>query len=111
MKIDLQKYGAVSLVQPGGPLIGDDARQCRAAVRDAIKESLGRVVLDLSSVSYVDSVALELLLEISERMEESGRTLKLCGVNDTVRQVLELTELAPRFEYFEDANVATRSFL
>ncbi|MFP4353727.1 MAG: STAS domain-containing protein [Phycisphaerae bacterium] len=111
MNIEVQKYGAVSLVQPAGPLVGDDARQCKAAIREAIKESLGRVVLDLSGVSYVDSVALESLLEMSEKLEESGRTLKLCAVNETVRQVLELTELAPRFEYFEDANVATRSFL
>ena len=111
MKIEVQKYGAVALVQPGGPLTGGDAQQCKSTTKEAIKESLGRVVLDMAGVSYVDSEGLEALLEISERLEESGRTLKLCGVNETVRQVLELTDLAPRFEYFEDANTATRSFL
>jgi anti-anti-sigma factor len=111
VNIEVQKYGAVLLIQPFGPLVGNDATACRNEAQEAIKESLGRIVLDMAGVSYVDSVGLDCLLDISEKMEKSGRTLKLCSVNDTVRQVLELVELAPRFEYFEDANTATRSFL
>jgi anti-anti-sigma factor len=111
VNIEVQKYGAVLLVQPVGPLVGNDALDCRRRCEESLKDSLGRIVLDMAGVSYVDSAGLETLLEISEKMETSGRTLKLCSVNETVRQVLELVELAPRFEYFEDANAATRSFL
>ena len=32
-------------------------------------------------------------------------------VEDTVREVLELTDLASHFEHFHDANTAVRSFL
>ena len=44
-------------------------------------------------------------------MSQSGQTLKICGANDTVREVLELTNLAALFEHFEDVNGAVRSFL
>ena len=111
MKIEQQKYGAVTLVQPAGPLTGKDAEALLTRADQSITESLGRIVLDMSEASFVDSAGLESLLSISEKMESSGRTLKLCGVKETVRQVLELTELAPRFEYYEDANLAVRSFL
>jgi anti-anti-sigma regulatory factor len=40
-----------------------------------------------------------------------GRALKLCAVNKTVRQVLELTELVSHFDHFDDVNSAVRSFL
>ena len=44
-------------------------------------------------------------------MLRGGRALKLCAVNKTIRQVLELTALVSQFEHFEDVNSAVRSFL
>ena len=51
------------------------------------------------------------LEELSEELGKSGQSLRLCSVNKTVREVLDLTELTHRFEHFEDANTAVRSFL
>ena len=111
MKVQTQQRGAVTVIRPDGPLIAADAEAFRERLTDEIRQNLGRVVLDASAVPYVDSLGLESLLDISEEMARAGRMLKLCGVNETVRQVLDLTDLASRFEYFEDANAATRSFL
>ena len=111
MEINRQKFGAVMLIQPKGPLTGSDATQLRLEVDEARITCMGRLVLDMEQVSYVDSIGLEALLDISDRMAESGKSLKMCGLNDTVRQVLELTELAVLFEYYEDANTATRSYM
>jgi anti-anti-sigma regulatory factor len=51
------------------------------------------------------------LVELTEELGKSGQALRLCSANKTVREVLELTELTPLFEHFEDANTAVRSFL
>ena len=80
-------------------------------VCEAIQKNLGRVVLDASGVPVVDSIGLEALVDVNAEMYQSGRSLKLCSLNQTVRQVLELTGLSPQFEHFEDANSAVRSFL
>ena len=40
-----------------------------------------------------------------------GQALRLCCANKTVREVLEITDLASSFEHFEDTNTAVRSFL
>jgi len=111
VEIERQKFGAVLLIQPKGPLIGSDATQLRVEVDDARIDCMGRRVLDMEQVPYVDSMGLESLLDISDRMRESGKSLKMCGVNETVRQVLEITDLAVLFEYYEDANTATRSYM
>ena len=44
-------------------------------------------------------------------MGRSGQALRLCAPNKTVREVLELTDLASLFDHFEDTNTAVRSFL
>jgi anti-sigma B factor antagonist len=73
--------------------------------------SLGRFVVDMSAVPYVDSKGLEALVEITEEMSRSGQALRLCAPNKTMREVLELTDLASQFDHFEDTNTAVRSFL
>ena len=44
-------------------------------------------------------------------LSAGGRALRLCGTGETLREVLELTGLADRFEFYEDVNIAVRSFL
>jgi anti-anti-sigma regulatory factor len=44
-------------------------------------------------------------------MSGAGQSLKLCSVNKTIREVLELTDLAAQFDQFDDATSAVRSFL
>jgi anti-anti-sigma factor len=59
----------------------------------------------------VDSKALEVLLDATERLADSGQALRLCGANETVREVLDLTDLSRFFEHYQDVNSAVRSFL
>lgn len=111
MNIDEQKHGAVTVIKPEGPLVEDDVVPFRQRVNEVRKSAMGRVVVDLSAVSFVDSRGLETLAELSDQMAESGQVLRLCAESETVREVLELTELAGRFEHYEDVNSAVRSFL
>ncbi len=111
MEIQTQYRGAVLVVRLSGPLTGPDADTVKAALQGFVRENLGRVVVDASALPYVDSKGLESLADIAEELAHSGKGLKLCAANDTIRQTLELTGLAPQFEHFEDANSAVRSFL
>lgn len=111
MKIQQQRHGAVTLLKPDGQLTEEAVSEFNTAARTVIKETSGRCALDLSAVQFVDSAGLEMLLGLTELLEDSGKVLKLCGVTKTVRQVLELTGIDCRFDHFEDINSAVRSFL
>ena len=111
MKLHQQRHGAVTLLKPEGPLIETGAAEFEKTSRALLASTLGRFVVDLSAVPYVDSAALEALVGLTELLEDSGKVLKLCGVNKTVRHVFELTELDALFDHFDDVNSAVRSFL
>ena len=111
MKIVEQRQGAVTVIRPSGPLTAAEVPQLRAHVDREVQGNLGRVVLDMAEVPYVDSAGLETLLDLTEQMGHGAQVLKLCGVNKTVREVLALTDLAALFDLFDDANTAVRSFL
>jgi anti-sigma B factor antagonist len=111
MKIETEQRCAVTLVKPDGPLSGPDADELRVMMSDLIQTHMGRVVLDASDIPSVDSPGLESLVDIAEQLAQSGKALKLCALNETLQQVIDLTGLSPQFEQFEDANSAIRSFL
>lgn len=111
MKINEEKQGAVIVLRPEGPLIEQDAAALRQRLINVLGTSLGRFIIDMSAIPYLDSKGLEALLDVTDEMAKSGQLLRLCAANKTVREVLELTDLAPHFDHFEDANTAVRSFL
>ena len=111
MKIHEQLQGAVTVLKPEGPLVEIDAAVVKQRLLQTLNATLGRFVVDMSAIPYVDSKGLEVLVEVTEAMGRSGQALRMCGANKTVREVLELTDLASLFEHFQDANTAVRSFL
>lgn len=99
------------VLKPDGALVDQDCALFKGRMNEAMNASLGRFVVDLSGVPFVDSKGLEALVELTEELGKSGQALRLCSVNKTIREVMDLTELTPLFEHFEDANTAVRSFL
>ena len=111
MEIQERKHGAVAVIKPLGPLTQPEVEELRTRMLEVRDRSLGRMVLDACDVLYVDSRGLEVLVEVGDELARAGRTLKICGANEVVRQVFELTELASSFEQYPDVNTAVRSFL
>ena len=111
MKIQETKQGAVTVLKPSGPLIQSDAPDFKVVATRVAEASHGRFVVDLATIPYVDSQGLETLVDVTEQMSKSGQMLKLCSVNKTLREVMNLAGVASLFEHFDDVNTAIRSFL
>jgi len=111
MRIDEQVRGAVTFLRPDGAIAQQDSVAFRRSLMDVAKRSMGRCVVDASAVPFMDSMALEALLDTTEQLASAGRVLKLCGLNETVRECLELTGLAGYFDIYDDGVSAARSFL
>lgn len=111
MEIEELNHGAVAVVRPTGPLTQNDAERLKTQMLEVLAKSLGRLVLDASSVPFIDSRGLEVLVEVSQQLTQTGKALKIAGINDVLREVFELTELTREFEQFTDVNSAVRSFL
>lgn len=111
MKLAEQQLGAVLVLKPEGPLTSAEAEDLKVRLMASVQSQLGRVVLDLSAVPFVDSRVLEALADVTDHVADAGQVLRLCAASKTVRQILELTGLAELFEHYDDANSAVRSFL
>jgi len=111
MRIQEQQLGAVTVLKPEGPVVEAEAAALKARLLAALSTNLGRFVVDMSAVPFVDSLGLEALADVSEELARVGQVLRVCGVSRTVREVFDLTDLSSLFDHFDDATAAVRSFL
>jgi anti-sigma B factor antagonist len=111
LNIHETQTGAIKVFKPQGPLTDQDVIAFKKLMMEAVEKTLGRFVIDLSAVPFIDSGGLEALVDVTQALSRAGQSLRLCTTTKTVREVLEITGLADNFEHYDDANGAVRSFL
>ncbi len=68
------------------------------ALAQVAEEGRRDVTVDVSEVSFLDSSGLRVLLEAEERVRAEGGVLRLREPSPQVTHILELTDLAGRFD-------------
>jgi anti-sigma B factor antagonist len=80
------------------------------AVTGLIAGGQRKVVLDLSSVTYVDSATIGCLMDLYRQAAAAGGTLKLAGVQKRVETMLTMTGAQNFLEIHPDEAAALASF-
>lgn len=111
MKIDEQHVGSADVLFPIGALVDQDGEEFSKLLMQRVTSSNPRVVVALQEVPYVDSIALEGLLDATDELAHRATTLKLVCVPPACREILELTDVSAKFSFFENVQDAVRSFL
>ena len=78
----------------------------KALLREFRELRVPRVVLNFKAVRYIDSSGVASLVEGLKVSRDVGSRLILCGLNTTVREVLQLSKLIRIFEVFENEEQA-----
>jgi anti-sigma B factor antagonist len=60
----------------------------------------GRMVLDLSDVTFIDSTALGTILKAATQLDDGGTLLAVVVPDGPVRRLFEMTNLTQRFRLF-----------
>ncbi|PYJ35480.1 MAG: anti-sigma factor antagonist [Verrucomicrobia bacterium] len=79
-----------------------------ASLNEMIDKKPKRLVVDLSSVTYIDSAGLAALIQAMQRVEAYGGKFLLAGLQETVRSIFEISRLDQVFQIFPDADAALR---
>jgi len=109
MKIDLEHYEDMTMIIPRDSLVGDDALQLGEVLTTVLAENPRNLMINVSKVTQIDSKGLEVLVDATEQLIRGGRALKLVAADETLREILELTELASLFEYSDSVEYSPES--
>ena len=110
MKIRIQEYNDVTVVDMQGEFDGDIVEIFQNTICDIIAAGKTGIVLDFSSIGFIDSEGLEQLLWIKDYCNENNCELRLAGLDENCTKILEITRLQNKFERFVELAEAVKSF-
>jgi len=110
MKIRTQDYNNVTVIELGGELEGELTEHLKRTVTEAIGKGRKAIVIDMNGVGFIDSSGLEELLWSRDYCNENKCELRLAGLDENCRKILEITRLSGDFESYPELSEAVRSF-
>ena len=103
MDIKTRQSGNATIVDVTGDITLYNSPEVRKVVLDLLKDKKAkRVIMNLTSVRYIDSAGVASLVEGLKVSRDLKSTFALFGLSRTAREVLELTRLIKVFEVYED---------
>ncbi len=110
MKIDTQNHNDISVLTLQGEFTAEAIKSFQDAVSNVLASKTAGLVVDMSKVMSMDSHTLECLLDLNDSCRENVRQLKLAGLDETCRKILEITRLLKEFDVYDDVAEAVKSF-
>ena len=110
LSITTDKMAEVIVVRLSGVIyFGEESASLRRHVKDLLGKSR-QIVLDLASVTHIDSGGLGTLVALYTTARKIGGDIKLANLSNHAKEVLQITKLVTVFEIFGRTEDAVASF-
>jgi anti-sigma B factor antagonist len=110
MNINERTLNDVTILDIDGNLAREENAQFRTRVAAAINAGARKLVLNLASVSHMDSSGLGELISCYTSMQKLGGSIKLLSPNHRLQNLLVITKLNTLFNTFDSESAAIASF-
>ena len=94
MDVSTRTSEGVTIIAFAGNLDSNTSPQAQQAIDALLAGGVQKVVVDFSALDYVSSAGLRVLLSAAKRLQGPGKALRLFGLNETVREVFEISGFA-----------------
>lgn len=112
MQLEQRQAGDIVIVKVVGDITlnkGGDVI-LKDKINSLLQQGTKKVLLDLGSVSYVDSAGLGQLVHVHTTTTHHGGQLKLLNLSKRLTDLLVVTKLATVFDSYEDEKEALASY-
>ena len=107
MNLVTRSYGTVHVLELNGRF---DAHLAPRVEAWQDRAPSPQVVINLANVTFVDSLALSMLVRGMKRFRQRGGDLRLCSLQQSVHIIFELTRMNRAFQLYENEDQAVHSF-
>lgn len=110
MQITTEIFGNVLVAHTPDELIDDTSEDFVKSLSEAINQQHYQVVLQMDRSEAIDSAGLTALLDLQDLTREQGGNLKISGLEEPGKKILEMTRLDQRIDIFDSVIDAVSSF-
>ena len=110
MEVTTRAEGDVTIVTIAGSLDSITAPQAKEALDAVLAQGARKVAVDFSTLEYVSSAGLRVLLGLAKQLKARGGTLRTFGLNQSVRELFEISGFATILKVFAGEGEALSEF-
>lgn len=114
MEIATRTQHDVTLVTVAGSLDSNTSPQAQQALEGILSSGTRKLVIDFTAVDYISSAGLRVLLATTKRLTGAGGggggALRIFGLNETVREVFDISGFSTILPVFATEADALKGF-
>jgi len=105
-----ERYNCMVFKFSGNLMGGPDATKFNDKLHELIDKGRKEIVADLSSVKFMNSSGLGILIGGLTTMRNAGGDLRIAGANQRIESLLMITKLITVFDNYDSVEEAVESF-
>ena len=105
-EIGSNKIGGRTVLSPEHSITYENCSEIEEQIEDAIQRRKTEIILDCKLVEFLDSAALEMLVQTHTGLTGRGGVLKIIGLNEVCRDILLATRIINLLFVYKDMHEA-----
>jgi anti-sigma B factor antagonist len=91
MEVTVKEVNEVSVLSFEGNLDTNTAPQAQEQIDQLIDGGSSRILINFNELNYISSAGLRVLLATAKKLKATSGDLKICGLNQTVQEVFDIS--------------------
>ena len=110
MDISSETKDSITVVRLEGNLDTNTSTDAQDYLNNAIDGGASKVVVSFDKVDFVSSAGLRVLLATAKKLGGGGGALRVCGLNETVTEIFEISGFSTILNVFPSETEALSGF-
>ena len=110
MKIQFEKKGNVKIFHISGKLDSKNSLVLEEDLNKTIESGEIYLAIDFEKLNYISSAGLRVLLSVAKTLNQQNGKVKLANLQNSVKEVFDLTGFTQIFEIFPNLEECIKSF-
>jgi anti-sigma B factor antagonist len=91
MELTIRNADSVTVVVIEGHLDTNTAPEAQQQLNTLLDGGVDKILVNFEGLDYISSAGLRVLLATAKRLSSCGGTIHICGLNETVNEVFEIS--------------------
>ena len=110
MNLNTMTVDTVTVVEMEGNLDTNTSVEAQDHINGLIDDGATKLLTDFTKVDFVSSAGLRVLLATAKRLGGIGGSLRICGLNEAVNEVFEISGFSTILDVFPTREDAMKGF-
>ena len=110
MEIMTDTAGEVRIVRISGNLDTQSYSDAQANLMELIDEGTKKILVNFEELDYISSAGLRILLVVAKKLTSSGGELRICCLNESVKEVFDISGFSGIFHVTTNQSLALEDF-